>query len=277
MEIVNVPKQNFTQLQGLQKITELLSFWQPEHVYVDRGHGATQWETLKMWSSQQKPGTYEFNVQRRIKAYDFGSKISIREPGTGRLIEHPAKPFLIENAVRRFEDKVIKFSYEDDLLRKQLLNYIIKSRQPNGTPVFGQDNTSIGDHALDAFMLSLVAYTIEDGPLAISGKVSTSIGIKEMIGHEMLGDQLQDANQKKLTGGELLRHLQNERTSAIEGRKSGSSPFEKKTEHYSDLDRRAWERDMIVSRDEKGQLGQRLAPSFNSRHNYQRHSGRIIK
>jgi hypothetical protein len=277
MEIVNVPKQNFTQLQGLQKITELLSFWQPEHVYVDRGHGATQWETLKMWSSQQKPGTYEFNVQRRIKAYDFGSKISIREPGTGRLIEHPAKPFLIENAVRRFEDKVIKFSYEDDLLRKQLLNYIIKSRQPNGTPVFGQDNTSIGDHALDAFMLSLVAYTIEDGPLAISGKVSTSIGIKEMIGHEMLGDQLQDDHQKKLTGGELLRHLQNERTSAIEGRKSGSSPHEKKTEHYSDLDRRAWERDMIVSRDEKGQLGQRLAPSFNSRHNYQRHSGRIIK
>lgn len=277
MEIVNVPKQNFTQLQGLQKITELLSFWQPEHIYVDRGHGATQWETLKMWSSQQKPGTYEFNVQRRIKAYDFGSKVSIREPGTGRLIEHPAKPFLVENTVRRFEDKIIKFSYEDETLRKQLLNYIIKSRQPNGTPVFGQDNTSIGDHALDAFMLSLVAFTIEDGPLAVNKVLNSSVGIKETLGHQMLGDQMQDPNQKKLTGGELLRHLQNERANAIENRREGTSSFGKKTEHYSDLDRRAWERDMIVSRDEKGNMGQRLAPNFNSRHNYQRHSGRIIK
>jgi len=277
MEIVNVPKQNFTQLQGLQKITELLTFWQPQHIYVDKGHGATQWETLKMWSSQQKPGTYEFNVQRRIKAYDFGSKVSIKEPATGRLIEHPAKPFLVENAVRRFEDRIIKFSYEDDLLRKQLLNYIIKSRQSNGTPVFGQDNTSIGDHALDAFMLSLVAFTIEEGPLAITKGLSTEVGIKEMIGHQIIGDQLQDPNGKKLVGADLLRHLQNERNSAIDSRKNGSGPYEKKTEHYSDLDRKAWERDMIVSRDNKGNLGQRVGPSFNPRHNYQRHSGRIIK
>lgn len=277
MEIVNVPKQNFTQLQGLQKITELLTFWQPEHIYVDKGHGATQWETLKMWASQQKPGTYEFNVQRKIKAYDFGSKVSIKEPATGRLIEHPAKPFLVENAVRRFEDRIIKFSYEDDLLRKQLLNYIIKSRQGNGTPVFGQDNTSIGDHALDAFMLSLVAFTIEEGPLAVAKGLSTQIGIREMVGHQILGDQLQDPHSKKLTGGDLLRHLQNERNSAIDSRKNGSGPLDKKTEHYSDLDRRAWERDMIVSRDQKGNLDQRVGPSFNPRHNYQRHSGRIIK
>jgi replicative DNA helicase len=277
MEIVNVPKQNFTQLQGLQKITELLSFWQPEHVYVDKGHGATQWETLKMWSSQQKPGTYEFNVQRKIKAYDFGSKISIREPGSGRLIEHPAKPFLVENAVRRFEDRTIKFSFEDELLKKQLLNYIIKSRQPNGTPVFGQDNNSIGDHALDAFMLSLVAYTIEDGPLAINKGVVSSVGIKETLGHQMLGDQMQGDHDQKLSGAELLRRLHSERNTAIDNRKEGSSPFEKKTEHYSDLDRRAWERDMIVSRDKSGAFGQRPAPVFHSRHNYQKHSGRIIK
>lgn len=277
MEVVNVPKQNFTQLQGLQKITELLSFWQPQHIYVDKGHGATQWETLKMWSSQQKAGTYEFNVQRRIKAYDFGSKVAIREPSSGRIIEHPAKPFLVENAVRRFEDKIIRFSFEDDLLRKQLLNYIIKSRQPNGTPVFGQDNTSIGDHALDAFMLSLVAFTIEEGPLAMSRGMVSSFGITETLGHSILSEQNQNPYDKKLTGGELLRHLQNERNSAIDSRKNGSGPYEKKTEHYSDLDRRAWERDMIVTRDGKGNMGQAIAPVFNSRHNYQRPSGRTIK
>jgi len=277
MEIINVPKQNFTQLQGLQKITELLSYWQPHHIYVDKGHGATQWETLKMWSSQQKPGSYEFMVQRKVKAYDFGSKVQIKEPSSGRLIEHPAKPFLVENAVRRFEDKMIKFSFEDELLRKQLLNYIIKSRQPNGTPVFGQDNTSIGDHALDAFMLSLVAFTIEEGPLAINRGMSTEIGIRETIGHSMIGEQIQDSRDKRLTGSDLLRHIAKERESAIESRQQGGFPGEKKPEHYSDLDRRAWERDMIVSRDNKGNMGQKIAPSFNSRHNYQRHSGRIIK
>jgi hypothetical protein len=93
----------------------------------------------------------------------------------------------------------------------------------------------------------------------------------------MLNNQMQDSHDKKLNGADLLRHLQNERNTAIENRKDGTGPHQKKTEHYSDLDRRAWERDMIVSRDEKGNLGQRVAPSFNSRHNYQRHNGRIIK
>jgi hypothetical protein len=126
-------------------------------------------------------------------------------------------------------------------------------------------------------MLSLVAFTIEEGPLAVSKGLSTGIGIREMVGHQILGDQLQDPHSKKLTGGDLLRHLQNERNSAIDSRKNGSGPLDKKTEHYSDLDRRAWERDMIVSRDQKGNLDQRVGPSFNPRHNYQRHSGRIIK
>jgi hypothetical protein len=105
----------------------------------------------------------------------------------------------------------------------------------------------------------------------------SSFGITETLGHSMLNDQNQDPHSKKLTGGELLRHLQNERNSAIDSRKNGSGPYQKTTEHYSDLDRRAWERDMIVARDGKGNMGQAIAPVFNSRHNYQRPSGRTIK
>ena len=126
-------------------------------------------------------------------------------------------------------------------------------------------------------MLSLVAFTIEDGPLAVNRNLSMGVGIQETLGHQILNNQTQDPNDRKLSGAELLRYMQNERNTAIDSRKNGSGPYEKTVEHYSDLDRRAWERDMIVSRDKNGSLGQRVAPSFNSRHNYQRPSGRIIK
>lgn len=276
MEIVNVPKADFTQIKGLSRVTELLSFWKPDYLYVDKGHGATQWEMLKVWSTQQKPGTYEYTVQRRIKAYDFGSKVSIRDPATGSSVEHPAKPFLVQNAVRKFENQVIKFSFSDDLLRKQLLNYIIKNRQPNGMPVYGQDNASIGDHALDAFMLSLVSFAIEEGPLAINRGLSSSVGIRPALGHQILANK-----EENLSGGALLRSIQKEREEARQRRLEGNPLMHEssKIDHYSDLDRKAWERDMIVSRDNHGNIQESpyMSVKSNRSSGYSRVGNRLIK
>lgn len=235
MEIVNIPKQDFTQLKGLEGITKLLSFWQPEYVYVDKGHGQTQWETLRMWSSQQKPGTYEFSVGKKLKTYDFGSKVIIKDPSSGRLLEHPAKPFLVENAVRRMEDGYVKFSNEDDLLKKQMQNFIIKNRQQNGTPIYGQNNTNIGDHALDAFMLSLVAFTLEEGPLAIRRGNTGFIGIAESFGHQMLAEKVfseKDLEENPKTGAELVAYLRELKKAEMDQRNISANK-DKKVYQYS--------------------------------------------
>lgn len=251
MEIVNVPKQDFTQLSGLQKITELLSFWKPSYIYVDKGHGATQWETLRMWSIKQPAGSYEFTVCSKIKAYDFGSKIQIKDPATNRIIEHPAKPFLVENSVRRMEDGVVKISIEDELLRKQMSNYIIKNRQPNGTPVYGQNNTNIGDHALDCFMLSMVAWTLEEGPLSISRGNSGFIGIQESLTHNMLANRVSEDELEgsRKTGAELIKYLEALRKQEAEGRRVPKEDKFRDMPQYKE----EWERQLSIGNDANAQ------------------------
>jgi replicative DNA helicase len=165
METHNVPKQNFTQHMGLSEVIRLAKRWKPDYIYIDRGYGAVQYEMIRLWSIQQRPGSYERSIERRTKSYDFGSNIEIRDPATGKKIKHPAKSFMVENAVRKFEDSVIKFSSKDEKLRKQLLNYIVKNISDSGKKSYDVESPKIGDHCLDALMLSLVAWTVEEGVL----------------------------------------------------------------------------------------------------------------
>lgn len=151
-----------------------------DHSFVGNGiilHN-TNWEMLVLWAGKQLPGTYEKSLEKRIKKYDFGSKVEIREPLTKKLVKHPAKAFMVENSVRKFEDRMIKFSKDDEKLMKQLLNYIVKSRSESGKPNYDMENQKIGDHALDALNLALLAWTLEEGMMSpIIKNHSTRVGV----------------------------------------------------------------------------------------------------
>ena len=189
VDMVNVPKQDFTQYKGLSKITEMLKFWKPDYVYVDAGHGATNWEMLRLWAGKQPPGSYERGLERKIKRYEFGGKVEIRDPVTKKLVKHPAKAYMVENSVRKFEDGVITFSKNDEVLRKQLMNYIIQSVSESGKPIYGMENKRIGDHRLDALNLALVAWALEEGNMArFSKNVITKIGLLGTKAHQIVNE-----------------------------------------------------------------------------------------
>lgn len=193
VDMVNVPKQEFTQYKGLSKITEMFSLWKPTYVYVDAGHGATNWEMLRLWAGKQSPGSYEKSLERKIKKYEFGGKVEIRDPYTKKLVKHPAKAYMVENSVRKFEDKAIIFSKDDEVLRKQLLNYIIQSRSESGKPIYGFENKALGDHRLDALNLALVAWALEEGNMArYSKNVLTKIGLLGTKAHQLVSKAKQE-------------------------------------------------------------------------------------
>jgi len=154
-----------TQLAACQKIAELNRIWNAAFIYVDQGYGATQIEVLHDYGHrsirQNGPNHPDSRLRNIVKAYDFGSNVEIRDLFTKQPIKKPAKPFLVENSVRRFESFQMKYPLSDEAYTSQLLGYIIQRVSITGRPVYEPQNERAGDHLLDAVNLALVAFALE--------------------------------------------------------------------------------------------------------------------
>ena len=154
-------------MAACQKIIEMNRKWIPEYIYIDRGYGNTNFEILKKYgyealnSRGKGPLHVDSRLANRVKQYDFGSQLEIRDLHTKQPVKKHAKPFLVENSVRKFENGVIAFPKSDDQLKAELVGYIIDRITTTGIPVYKQGNEKVGDHTLDALMLSLVAFELE--------------------------------------------------------------------------------------------------------------------
>jgi replicative DNA helicase len=191
VEDSNVPKQGWTQLAGIEKVIELNTKWIPHFLYVDEGAGATNIELLKKCGYdmiQEKPNHPTCFLKDRVKGYNFSSKIDSRCPITKKVIKKHAKPYLVENSVRRFEEQRFRFSKHDTMLERQLLNYIVERVTPSGVPVYGQNEPTLGDHKVDALNLALIGYKLE---LSTLGKPvhSSHIGFAGQFGNALVKKQ----------------------------------------------------------------------------------------
>jgi replicative DNA helicase len=166
-----VSRDGWTQLSACNKIAEVNRLWLPKAIYVDAGYGATQLEVLHKfgWDSLQDktkgPNHPDAQLRSIVKAYNFGSKVETHDLFTKQPVQKQAKPFLVEQTIRRFEAGDLKFPETDENLEAQLLGYIIDRISPTGVPVYKAGNEKAGDHALDALMLSIIAFVLEATPL----------------------------------------------------------------------------------------------------------------
>jgi replicative DNA helicase len=166
-----VSRDGWTQLAACNKIAEINRLWLPKVIYVDAGFGATQLEVLRKFGwdslrdSSKGPNHPDAALRTIVKPYNFGSKIDTHDLFTKQPTTKHAKPFLVEQTVRRFEAGDLSFPETDDKLEAQLLGYIVARVTPTGNPVYEAGNATAGDHALDALMLSIVAFALEITPL----------------------------------------------------------------------------------------------------------------
>jgi replicative DNA helicase len=154
-----------TQLSACNKIAELNRHWHPEAIYVDTGYGATQIEVLRDFGGRSV-ATYgplhpDSRLRNIVKGYDFGSNIEIRDLFTKQPVKKPAKPFLVENSVRRFESYTFRYPRSDKKYTEALLGYIVDRVTQAGRPVYKQQNESSGDHFIDAVNLALIGFVLE--------------------------------------------------------------------------------------------------------------------
>lgn len=161
----SVSKEGWTQTAAMDKIIELNRLYVPEHIYVDEGFGYAQIEMLKKFAIS-KYGKTELSDPdlklANIIGVNFSSSVKIRDPKTNEEKSRFIKQYMVENAVSFFEEGLVSLDLErDKTLEDELTGYIEKSRTPSGRIVYAASNPKIGDHNLDAFMLSLYALHME--------------------------------------------------------------------------------------------------------------------
>ncbi len=195
-----VQREGWTQLAACDAIAQFNRKWRPFAIYVDKGFGGTQFEVLRKYGfdarvdPERGPNHMDARLTTILKQYDFGSTIEIRDPFTKTPVKKPGKGFLVESAVRRFESKDICFPISDEQLKKELLGYIVERVSIHGQFVYGTNNDQIGDHNLDALMLSLVAFTLE----------KTSFG-KPIISEKIIFSNQTAGDQKQSTWKEMRK------------------------------------------------------------------------
>lgn len=93
-------------------------------------------------------------LEEKVIGYQFGQKISVRDPYLGKRDDKPLKPFMVNNSVITFEKKKIVFDPTDKEIEEQFGAYRIKSISPTGVPIFSSEN----EHIIDAVNLCLLIF-----------------------------------------------------------------------------------------------------------------------
>jgi hypothetical protein len=174
LEATNIPATEYSAEAWKDELRRLNYKWKPQWIYADEGYGHTVIEDLRYachqlsFKKRKTPFDEEtIKIKDRLTAFSFSKNIEIKDPVTGEPILKPGKGLLVENAIALLEVGRMRIPEEDDILRKQLLNYIVDHINPaTGKPVYGMARESDGDHRLDAFMLSLVAFKVENSEYA---------------------------------------------------------------------------------------------------------------
>lgn len=161
LDKAKVAVEGWTQQLAMDKIIEYNRKYNIDHIFVDAGFGATQIGDLRLYGEMQigkvakgHPDLKLINIQ----AVDFGSNVEVRDPSSGEIFKQGLKQFAVQNTVLILEKDMLGLEPKRDKdIIQQMKNYIQKSRN-KGRVVYGYLSKKIGDHDLDALMISLYGF-----------------------------------------------------------------------------------------------------------------------
>ena len=141
-----IPSTEFTFDNAVKEIIKLSKFWNVQKLYLDRGYGEYQVETLK---KRLSPSI--------VKGVAFNEKIEVTDPSDRTRDKKMVKHFMVNQTSILLERNQLQFSTEDREFAKQMFNYRVVRKTQSGKPVYTSEN----EHALDAFMLTVYCFTTE--------------------------------------------------------------------------------------------------------------------
>ena len=243
-----VSKEGWTQTYAMEKIIDLNRIYRFDKIYVDRGFGYTQIETLKSFAMAQfgkLPLGHPDLYLAEIVGIDFGSKIEVKDPYTGQDVKKDVKPFMVGVLNKAIEKVAIKFDEsEDRAIMDQLKGYQEK-RSVSGRPTYSASSAVIGDHDLDALMLAMFAFNVEFDEIFSNMKSQLAIRILKQ----------EDTYGRDLTHLNPNANLNN----------NGLDIIAKKRENYQPANRTSYSRSITNRYSENGTgTEMRVGDNFNN-------------
>ena len=92
-------------------------------------------------------------LRNKVKRINFKQVVEIMDPITFEVEKKPIKPFMVTQLQIAFEREKIMLSPFDEVLHKQLIDYVVEKISASGQPVF----TSKDEHFVDAIGLAYLA------------------------------------------------------------------------------------------------------------------------
>ncbi|MCU5224202.1 phage terminase large subunit family protein [Bacillus tropicus] len=148
-----IPRGEFTYDHAVQKLIEINEIWDPKFFYIDAGHGEYQIEMLHKYGLEHP----ESRMHQKVKRIQFSQNIEIIDPGTREVDYKDAKNFMVNQTSILLDRNQIVVSPFDDMVWKQMMDYQVVRISQSGKPIYTSEN----EHALDAFMLTILGFTIE--------------------------------------------------------------------------------------------------------------------
>ena len=145
-----IESSEFTFDKAVKRIIDINAIYNPSYIYLDRGAGEYQLETLKIYG-QQHPKS---GLDKKIVGFMFSEKIDVQDPITGVLEKKHLKPFMVNQLSILIERGNLILSPWDNHIYKQLVDYRVEKISAAGVPQYNSDN----EHFVDSLGLAYLAF-----------------------------------------------------------------------------------------------------------------------
>ena len=184
-----VSKEGWTQVAAVQEVIEFNRKYKFDYIYLDEGYGVSNIQFIKQYALDKRgvlPITHPDLRLSEVVGINFSSKVEVIPAEGGDPIKKDMKTYLVENTVRLLERDALKFDMEyDKELLAQMNAYVILRTTPTGKPVYGCEDTKTGDHDLDAFMVGLLGWSMENSTFLNHAVTDTLV---KLVSREEMGE-----------------------------------------------------------------------------------------
>ena len=153
MKRIEVPRSEYTLDNAVEWIIKVNNIYNPSWIFCDRGYGDYQIERLHIYGDEHPYS----GLKNKVVGWQFKNTIEVMDPIQKTIVKEPMKPFMVNQLALAFERDRIMLSPFDDILHKQLIDYVVDHVSQSGQPVF----TSKDEHYVDALGLAYLAFVLK--------------------------------------------------------------------------------------------------------------------
>lgn len=157
----NISKLKYTQAVAVNLVVELNRKYHADHIMCDEGFGIGQVTELRIRGEEQYGKVPIGHPDLKLvdtMSVQFGSSLEIKDPISNETLKKNTKQYIVENAQKLLESsKLALDETQDNDLIMQMKNYNILRTGIRGN-VYKPRDKKIGDHDLDAYMLTLFCF-----------------------------------------------------------------------------------------------------------------------